>query len=86
MQVATLTSMSSLKIASYRIKRISGAEVFVGGFGDVEQAQLRESPFGASPVMALKRLRPTGDRAQRIRVIAVSMSLREITRALTPIS
>lgn len=75
MQVAILASMSSLKIASYRIKRMSGADVIVGGFGDVEQAQLRESIFGANPIVALKRLRPTGDRNQRIRVVAVSVPL-----------
>lgn len=47
--------------------------VVVGGFGDVRQAQLRTTFFGPNLVVALKTLRPEGDRNQRIRVIAVSM-------------
>lgn len=43
----------------------------MGGFGDVEQAKLRVSLFGKDPVVALKKLRPAGDRHQRIRVMAV---------------
>lgn len=50
---------------------ILGGEVFVGGFGDVRQAKLRTSLFGKDPIVALKTLRPTGNREQRIRVIAV---------------
>lgn len=49
-----------------------GGQVVVGGFGDVEQAKLRRLPFGWGPVVALKKLRPDGDRNRRIRVIAVS--------------
>lgn len=71
--MSTLASLSSLRLSWYRIKTISGAEVFVGGFGDVERAELRESLFfGSNSVVALKKLRPSGDRPQRIRVIAVS--------------
>ncbi len=47
-------------------------EVIVGGFGDVRQAKLRTSLFGKDPVVALKDLRPTGNREQRIPVVAVS--------------
>lgn len=72
-QAATLASLSPLRLSWYQIKTISGAEVFVGGFGDVEKAEFRESLFlGANRIIALKRLRPSGDRAQRTRVIAVS--------------
>lgn len=44
----------------------------VGGFGDVYIGRLRSflSP-GGIPV-AVKRLRPSGDRQKRIRVVAVS--------------
>lgn len=64
--------MSSLRISNFRIKTISGGEVFVGGFGDIQQAELRTSLFGSNPKIALKRLRPAGNREQRIRVVAVS--------------
>lgn len=78
--MATLSSLSSLRLSWYQIKTISGAEIFVGGFGDVEKAELRESLFfGTNSVIALKKLRPSGDRAQRIRVIAVSASVASTT-------
>lgn len=69
-KMSTLDALSSLRISSFRIKRIPDGQVIVGGFGDVEQARLR-TLFGPEPVVALKRLRPAGDRGQRIRVIAV---------------
>lgn len=48
----------------------------VGGFGDVRQAVLRSSIFSSKgPLIAVKWFRPTGDRKQRIRVIAVSTSI-----------
>lgn len=73
-QVDTLTSLSSLKISWLWIKTTSGAEVFVGGFGDVEKAELRGIPFfGSNAAVALMKLRPSGDRAQRIRGVAVSV-------------
>lgn len=50
---------------------IPDGEVFVGGFGDVRQAKLRSSFFGSDPIVAIKMLRPVGNRQQRIRVIAV---------------
>lgn len=45
--------------------------MIVGGFGDVEQAELRTSLFGPNATIALKRLRPEGDREKRIRIVAV---------------
>lgn len=71
--------MSSLRISRFRIKTISGPQVIVGGFGDVVQAKLRTSLFGPSLLVALKKLRPAGDREQRIRVIAVSMDVGVMT-------
>lgn len=48
--------------------------VIVGGFAEVEQAILRASRFSKSgPLVAVKKLRPTGNRQQRIRVVAVSI-------------
>lgn len=52
---------------------MADGQLIVGGFGDVEQAKLRTSFFGPDPMIALKRLRPSGNREQRIRVIAVSL-------------
>lgn len=66
--------MSSLKIPRLRIKTIAHAEIIVGGFGDVRQARLRTALFGNDAVVAVKMLRPAGDREQRIRVIAVRVS------------
>lgn len=72
-QLSTLSSLTSLKISPLRIKSMPGAQLIVGGFGDVEQAELRTSLFfGVNTVVALKKLRPTGHREQRMRVIAVS--------------
>lgn len=51
---------------------MTDGDLVVGGFGDVRQAKLRTSIFGSDPVVAIKTLRPAGDREQRIRVIAVS--------------
>lgn len=51
---------------------IKGGDVIVGGYGDVRQAKLQTSFFGPDILVAIKVLRPTGNREQRIRVIAVS--------------
>lgn len=48
-----------------------GAPLIVGGFGDVTQAKLRTSAFGKDSIVAVKRLRPEGDRNARIRILAV---------------
>lgn len=72
-KISTLAPLASLRISSLRIKHITGGQVIVGGFGDVEQAKLR-TLFGPEPVVALKKLRPSGDREQRIRVLAVGFS------------
>lgn len=52
--------MSPLRISPSRIKNVSGAPLIVGGFGDVQQAELRVSLFGSNTVIALKRLRLKG--------------------------
>lgn len=83
----TLASLSSLRISSFRIKTLSGGKVIVGGFGDIEQAELRTSLFGPNCKIALKRLRPSGNRQQRIRVAAVSEMHRCLhRRSLTPLT
>lgn len=47
----------------------------MGGFGDVRQAKLRTALFWKDPIVALKTLRPTGNREQRIRILAVRTSV-----------
>lgn len=49
------------------------SEVIVGGFGDVERGQLLKED-GIRPTIAVKKLRPQGDRSQRIRVVVVSLA------------
>lgn len=85
-QVSTLGSLSSLRIRKFRFKTIPDAEVFVGGFGNVTQAKLRISLFGPDLVIAVKKLRPEGNRAQRIRVVAVSALIQEGLYQYSPLS
>lgn len=73
-QVSTLMSLEPWRLSWFRFKTVTGGQVIVGGYGDVVQAKLRPPTgiFGADTVIALKKLRPSGDRGQRIRVMAVS--------------
>lgn len=70
-QLSKLAKLSSYKISPFRVKAISGGQLIVGGFGDVQQVKIRSSLFQTNPLVALKKLRPAGDRNQRIRVMAV---------------
>lgn len=71
-QESTFNTLSPLRVRKFRVKTLAHREVFVGGFGDVEQAELRNWFFRRNTKIALKKLRPQGTRAQRIRIAAVS--------------
>lgn len=83
-KLTKLSSLSSSKISKFRIKTITNGDLIVGGFGDVRQAKLRTSIFGSDPLVAIKTLRPAGDREQRIRVVAVSAQPEPLTTRPTP--
>lgn len=73
-QLKILNSLNHMWISPLRVTNVPGS-LIVGGFGDVQQAKVRSSIiniFGDTTMVAIKKLRPAGDRNQRIRVIAVS--------------